>query len=311
MVGERYVWDIDRVFAMVEVEENGRKIKRPTVYGHCMSYAEIFVTGATALGYFARHMANLGFREASHEIVDAWVPSLGKWVYFDPSLSNYYYDKKTKEPLNLIEMHKIVADTFVPSGKDMHWFSEQHSEETQALVRKIGGQTPIGSRLGPWRYGKPMPRDYDWGWFHGYLAAGFVQMTPRNDFHSHPDAQSKYFQHYPGYSGYPNWVDAKTPPRKGGHNWYRRMRDFYWTLDQASLRLETIPDRKGTVRVELGQSMPFFKRFVVQTDDTEAAPSDACFDWDLHKGANALTVTPVDEFGRAGTGSSVTLRYRP
>ena len=83
-----------------------------------------------------------------------------------------------------------------------------------------------------------MPDNYDWGWSHGYLAAGFVQMTPRNDFHSKPDKVSKRFEHGPGYDGYPFWVDAKTPPGRGINNWYTRLRDFYWTMDQASFKLK-------------------------------------------------------------------------
>lgn len=304
-----YAWDIDKIFALVEVEQNGKKIKRPTVYGHCMSYAELLVTAATALGYKGRHMVMEGFREATHEVTDIWVPSLGKWVYFDPSLSNYYYDKNTQVPLNLIEIHKIVADNFVPAGKDMHWFSQRDSAETKAQVRKVGGKNPIGCRLGPWRYGEPMPKDYDWGWYHGYLAAGFVQMTPRNDFHSHPEANPKRLGHSPGYAGYPFWVDEKTPPTRGGYNWYTRMRDFYWTLDQAALRVETDPRTPDMAMVEFGNSMPFFKAYRVSVNGVSLGEQGTHFRWKLRKGKNSLEVRPVDEFGMVGLPSSITLVF--
>ncbi len=302
-----YDWDIDAVFKLVEVEKDGKKVMQPTIYGHCMSYSEVLVTAATAMGFTgSRHMCMVGFREASHEICDIWVPSLGKWVYFDPSLTNYYFDKETKVPLNLVEMHKVVADSFVPEGRDMNWWIVRKSEETRARVKEVGGQKPIGSRLGRWCYGEPMKPDYDWGWLHGYLAAGFVQMTPRNDFHSHPEANPKKFENGPGYGGYPNWVDAKTPPTKGGANGFTRMRDFYWTLDQAGLKLTRTGE--DALSVELGNSMPFFKKYAVKIDGKEIADARSPLVWQLKPGENRLEVVPVDEFGRVGLPSSVTVK---
>jgi len=298
--GRIYVWDIEKVF---EVKDG-----KPTIYGHCMSYGEAMVSAATALGYVgSRHMCMVGFREASHEVAEIWVPSLGKWVYFDPSLTNHYFDKETKVPLNLIEMHTLVAEKFLREGEDMHWWCQRRSQTTRARVRSVGGKKHIGCRLGPWRYGSPMPSDYDWGWYHGYLAAGFVQMTPRNDFHSHPDAMPRQLEHYPGYNGYPFWVDEKTPPTRGGHNWYTRRRDFYWTLDQASLKL--VQGEEGALLVELGHSMPFFKRYRVVVDGAEVRDSKNPFLWRPKPGQNKLEVTPIDEYGKVGLPSSVIVEY--
>lgn len=297
-----YQWDIDAVFQLVE--------GKPTVYGHCMTYAEVLSVAATAMGYVGnRHLCMVGFREASHEVCEMWVPSLGKWVYLDPSLTNYYYDLTTKTPMNLIEMHKVVADKFVPEGKDMHWWIQRNNaiaEETKARVREVGGKKHIGSRLGPWKYGEPMPADYDWGWSHGYLAAGFVQMTPRNDFHTNPQAMPRNFGHNPGYANFPVWVDAKTPPKT--NNWYTRMRDFYWTLDQASVRLVQTGNR--TIGVQLGNSMPFFKAYQIKVNGeaiSGGVQTASLFQWELKAGENKLEVVPVDEFGKVGLPSVVTV----
>jgi len=302
--GRAYAWNIEKVF---EIGQDGK----PHIHGHCMSYCEVMVTAATALGYVgARHFAICGFREASHEVPEVWVPSLGKWVFFDPSLTQFYFDKKNREPLSLIEMHAVVADTFLKDGEDMHWWCRRDNAEAQARVRvrrTADGQKPIGCRTGPWHYGRPAPKDYDWGWYHGYLAAGFVQMTPRNDFHSRPEANPRQFENYPGYAGYPNWVDAKTPPTRGGHNWFTRRRDFYWTLDQASLRL--VEGDEGTLLVELGQSMPFFKAYRLKIDGVEAASPRSPFAWKLKPGRNRIEVAPEDEFGKIGLPSSVTVEY--
>jgi hypothetical protein len=302
-VNGAYAWDIDKVFAVTK--------EGPTVYGHCMSYAEVMITALCALGYVgARHMADVGFRDMSHEIVDAWVPSLGKWVHFDPSLAMYYYDKKTKVPLNMIEMHKVVVDKFLREGEDVNWLRPRREGPSYQRVRQVGGRKHIGAYTGGWRYGERMKPNYDWGWSHGYLAAGFVQMTPRNDFHSHPEAASKRFEHYPGYDNYPYWVDAKTPPRRGVTNWYTRMRDFYWTLDQAAFRLIADEKVEGLVHVLLGQSMPFFDHYRVTIDGGKPQKSRATdFAWRLKPGENRLSVVPVDKYGKTGLGSSIAIRY--
>jgi hypothetical protein len=307
--GGFYQWDIEKVFELREVEKDGKKVPQPTVFGHCMSYAEVMVTAATAMGYVgSRHMAKEGYSQRSHEVCDIWVPSMGKWVYFDPSLTSYYMDKETKQKLNLVEMHNVILANFVPEGKDTAWFANPGNGEVKALVKKIGGKTPIECRLGPAIYGAPMDPNYDWGTRHGYMCSGFVQMTPRNDFHSHPEAHPKKFGSYPGYAGYPFWVDAKTHPRKGVNNWYTRMRDFYWTLDQAGFRLTRTGDSE--VSVELGNSMPFFKSYQLKVDGKEVAGAQNPFVWKLKAGENRLEAAPVDEFGKVGLASSVTLKLQ-
>ena len=132
-------------------------------------------------------------------------------------------------------------------------------------------------------------------------------MTPRNDFHSHPEAIPRQFEHYPGYAGYPNWVDNKTPPTRGAHHWYTRSRDFYWTLDQAAVKL--VQREEGILRVELGHSMPFFAHYRLEVDGAQVKGPRSPFTWVLKAGRNTLEVWPVDQFGKRGLGSSVTVRY--
>jgi len=293
----RYSWDINRVFGIVD--------GKPTVYGHCMSYAEVMCYAAISMGYVsARHCAVGGFRQATHEVCDIWVPSLEKWVYFDPSLTSYYFDKKTKTPMSILETHDVICESFIPQGKDMAWFHQRRSSETYASVRKVGGKNVIGCRLGAWKYGKPMPANYNWGWSHSYLANGFVCMTPRNDFQSQPKIMPRGLGSVVRRD-YPFWTDAKTPLRRGVTRWYTRKRDFYWTLDQASFNLVQVDGT--TLAVELGQSMPFFDHFKLTVDGKQEATKSNVYRWALAAGENTLEVTPVDEFGKSGLSSSVTL----
>ena len=220
---EKYPWDIERVS---EITPEGKIV----IKGHCMSYAIALVSAATALGYHLAHWAIEGFRDMGHEVVEIWTPSLRKWVYFDPSLTSYYYDPQTKEPLNVLELHNLVAKRFLRQGEDMNWWCQEQDDSaaTKARVLQVGGQTGLACRVGPHRYGQPMPRDFDWGWNHGYLACGFVQLTPRNDFHAHPEKVAKDFGGPERFTAddYPFWVDEKTPPYKSekgtANNWFMR-----------------------------------------------------------------------------------------
>ena len=90
-----------------------------------MSYAVALISAATALGFHARHWAIEGFRDMGHEVVEIWVPSRKKWIYFDPSLTSYYFDERTKEPLNVHELHRLVAARFLRAHEDMNWYQKQ------------------------------------------------------------------------------------------------------------------------------------------------------------------------------------------
>lgn len=297
-----YPWDVDKLVKW--------KDDKPIILGHCMSYAAVMVDCASSLGYKARHIAVVGFREMSHEVVEAWVPSLRKWVFFDPSLAHYYCSKETGEPMNVLEIHNLIIDKLITDKKNMTWFISRDSKETREHVKKAGSKQIIEAKLGGWMYGKPMPNNYDWGWQHGYLAQGFFQMTPRNDFYSNTNAVSKKFESYPGYSNYPNWVDEKTPPRKGGENWFTRPRDFYWTVDEASFVF--VQDAKeGTLNVELGHCMPFFAKYEIKIDGQTVTPQlqNSIFKWELKKGNNRIEITPIDEFGKRGRCSSAIIQY--
>ncbi len=292
-----YLWGVD---SLVSWDDSGNA----SVSGHCMSYAAVMIDACTALGFKARHFAVEGFRDMCHEVVEVWVPSMGKWVYFDPSLTQYYKDLETGEPLNMLEMHRIVVKHFLPEGKNMSWFSKRKNPATREVVRRVGGQKPVAVRQGRWHYGKPVEEDYEWGWRHGYLAAGFLQMTPRNDFNSNPDANPGNFGHRPGYADYPFWVDEKTPARKGSSNTISKESDFYWTLDQAAFEIEAVEEKTGAVNLKLENSMPFFSHYEVIVDGKTIKVEDSSFEWKLGPEENAINVFPVDIFGQRGAGSS-------
>jgi len=302
-----FPWDIEKVF---KLNDDGTRV----IYSHCGAYCQVFVTGATALGYHARHVGICGYKNKSHEVPEVWVPDLKRWIFFDPSLSTYYTDKVTEEPLNLMQMHRALTDTFMDEG--MKWtMAKSFAGTFKKRMRAIGGNrcakasklpngNPVGIRMGKHIYGKPLDPNYDWGTSHGIVCAGFLQITPRNDFNSKPPQPRGYGAYPTGANGNPFWVDEKTPVLRATKDWYSRVRDFYWTLDQATLQARHRAGHGG-LEVEFGNSMPFFKAYKVTVDGAEVAGAANPFTWKLKKGANALTVAPVDEFGRVGIASSI------
>ena len=283
-------WDINKIF--VETP-SGPKIKP-----HCLGYAITLITALTSINIPARHWCERGFRDCSHEVVEAWCQELGKWVYLDPSLATYYYDLKTKTPLSIMEMHNLWLDTFLKPGEDLN--NPGHmSEELQARVKARDHTRIIGHACEGKPYGGE-DREYPpWHWGHGYLSTGWLQLTPRNSFHGQPEPIFRRFGHDPyGWDGFPYWVDDKTPlVGRRVTNWVRRQRDVYWTLHQASMHLAQT-DKEGVLEVEFGHSQPFFEKFVVAVDGRELADVGSRYQWKLKRGKNSLKVVAVDRYGR-------------
>jgi hypothetical protein len=293
---EPYPWSVRRVMT----DENSG-----TIYGHCMSYCEVMITAAAAFGWQGRHWAIHGIRDTSHEVPEIWVNDLGKWVFFDPSLDTYYADQKTGEPLDLLEMHDLYLKTVLKPGE----VQKEGRTVNEDRLRKLRGKHPIRCVTGDYAYGKPAK--WDWQWDHGYMTAGWMQLTPRNDWHSRPEPAFRYFGWGPeGYDGFPLYIDAQTPlPAERDSTWYTRKRDFWWTVNQASFRL--VRTGAGTLGVECGNSQPFFRAYLARFGDGDWKTVEERFTWTLQPGENRLEVVPEDEFGKRGMGSVVVVRYEP
>jgi len=294
--GRDYPWDIGE---MVEYDAQGR----PSIEGHCMSYAVVFISAATGLGFTARHWADQGFRFADHEVVEVWCNSLGRWVYFDPSLDHYYADKASGRPLSILDLHRVFVGTFFKEGETLRMPMDQQ----RIRVKQVGGKNvPIEYVSGDYSYGKPNP-DYDWGWFHGYLACGFLRLTTRNDFHSRKEPWFPHFgQGVHDFDSFLSWSDEKTPVAGGITRFSERERDFYWTLNQAGIKAARAGE--STLELELGHSMPFFKEFLVSVDGGGFGRAGELFSWALHQGENAVVVRPVNEWGLTGIPAALVVR---
>jgi len=296
-----YPWDVRKLIT---------DAKGGTIYGHCASYCVVFIACCNSLGWQARHFGIEGFKRRSHEVAEVYINELGRWVYFDPSLATYYTDRKTHQPLDLVQMHRIYLDTHFNRPGDTVPKLERDIDELNRRRAKINWDAfPARPVSADWVYGKK--GKWGWTWGQGIMTTAWLQMTPRNNFLDQPEPIFRNFSDYPtGVNGFPVWTDQRTPPRTAKtHNFFTRRRDFYWTLNQASLRLVRTGER--TVAVELGNSQPFFRRYRLRVNGTERVQDSGSFTWRLRPGTNSLEVNCEDAFGRTGVPSSVTLVLQP
>lgn len=275
--------------------------------GHCMQYSLVFLQACRAFGIQGRHFTIDGFRDMGHEIAEVWSRDFRKWVYMDASLDCHYFDKETGTPLNLLELHRVFVETFYREGETLLNVSPA---EISARVRAVGKHVPIDCVEGGFSYGTPKA-SHAWWWEHGYLAAGFLRMTPRNNFLS-ALAPLPLNQGNGGrdWDGFISWEDSRTPRMAVHTNHTDKDRDLYWTLNQAQIALD-YSDASSALQVELKNSMPFFRKFFARINDGEWQEVSSSFAWKLIVGTNRLEVKPVDRMGREGIISWVEVNYQP
>jgi hypothetical protein len=290
-----YPWDLKELITEVDGQL--------AIKGHCMSYAVVLISALSGLGYHARHWAVNGFRDMDHEVVEVWSNQYRKWIYLDPSLDQYYADPKTGVPLSLLEMHRVFVNTFFKPGETL----EKSMDEQRKAIKAIGGKNaPIQCFDGGYHYGR-RTEDYDWGWLHGYLAAGFMRLTTRNNFHSQKEPWFSHFgEGVADFDVYLSWVDEKTPPKSDKITRFSgRERDFYWTLNQAVFRASRSDEE--ILDLALGNSQPFFDHYIVEVNGKTEEVSSNRYRWKLSSGNNTFSVTPVDKWGHKGIPSRMTV----
>ena len=264
-----YPWDITRVYGS------------GTIYGHCMSYAEVLITGLTGLGWYARHWAIQEYTPGNrnHEVVEVWCNALKKWVYQDPSLDTYYANPTTGQPLSILEMHDINM--------------------TNGAITNVDGKYHYGVYTDP----------YNWQTLQGYKTTGYMMMTTRNNFHSQPSpAYSEFGNGVCGYNTFPSYIDSRTLTCDNTMTKFSgRQRDFWYTLNQASIKAKQSSENQLTL--EFGNSQPFFKQYMVSVDGGAFAAATSPYVWTLHSGSNRLVVAPEDNWATRGLQSEIQVSY--
>lgn len=285
--------------------------RKMSIKGHCMSYAVVLINSLTAFGYYSRHWSANGFRDMDHEVVEVWVDSLRKWIYLDPSLSQFYLDPKTNNPLSLKEMHDIYTRFALLPGETFNDLSRD------SLMIRINSKGVGRGKLAPilcvdsgWHYGGRVDsKVYDWGWFHGYMVSGFLRLTERNNYVSQREPWFSDFGNGIVYNSHLHWIDDATPPRTSNIQTYTgRERDLWWSLNQASIK--AVRTSENIISLEFGNTQPFFKQYLVFIDNKSPITMlNGLFSWKLHSGENKVKVIPEDIFGNRGIPSFISLTF--
>jgi len=285
-----------------------------SIKGHCMSYAAVLMAALTGVGQYARHWSVEGFRQMDHEVVEVWSNDLKKWVYLDPSLSQYYLNPESKTINSILENHQVYTTTYFRPGENMGMLTDSTSPFPMSALKKrltaMGGGTkaPILCVDSGWHYGAPPPKDYDWGWRHGYLAEGYMRMTTRNNYYSKPKPLFEGFGRGMNYGEFIQYIDETTPPFGPKVKTFSgRERDFWFSLNQASIKLKRISET--TIQLELGQSQPFFRQYRIVMNGMAKTTAQPICNWELKTGHNTFSVTPEDEWGTFGLSSSIAIDY--
>jgi len=273
--------------------------------GHCMQYTIVFLQACRAFGIQGRHFSIDGFRQMAHEIAEVWSNDYRKWVYMDASLDCHYFDRATGTPLNLLELHRVFVETFYRDGESL---LSVPLAEMKTRVKAVGKDVPIDCSEGGFSYGTPKA-SHEWWWEHGYLAAGFLRLTPRDTFLT-AAAPVPFNQGNSGanWNGFVVWEDSRTPRLPVYSRYTDKASDLYWSLNQAQIGL-TSGVEKGTLQVEMKNSMPFFEKYLVRRGGGDWQDVLSSFTWKLAVGINRLEVKPVDRMNREGITSLVELNY--
>jgi hypothetical protein len=213
--------------------------------------------------------------------------------------------------LNILEMHDLYANFFLREGEKLSDFPRNNDKRKDRgyIRRKKLDYADLHARPITTNYTYGEVREFPWQSAQGIMTCGYLQMTPRSDFHSSPKPVFRHFGNgATGAMGFPYYTDDKTPLRRNTPNWFTRHRDFMWTLNQASLKMTRTGEREITV--ELGNSQPFFKHYVVDAEGKRTKTDKHQFIWKLKPGRNTLAVNCADEFGQEGIPSTVTLELK-
>ena len=280
-------WD-----ALVILELAGQQLS----LGMCTHYATVFTHCCAALGFTARTQIM-----RNHCITEVWSSDYGKWVAMDPGgddqdVSKYtYHFERDGMPMSALEVQRAWL------GEDLTGvaFSPPPAPELRKRFN-------FASRMHLWdRFMINLRNDE------------LASLEPGEPEHG------KIPYHYDGYLF---WADAMSPQLPWFSKHTNREGDLYWTVNRARIHLrqtdaqpeQTDVEREpsgvgrhqtksGLLRVDLETETPNLARYEVRLNNGGWEPRPQSFAWSLRPGENRFEVRTVNEFGRAGAASSVTV----
>jgi hypothetical protein len=252
--------------------------------GYCTQFNLLLSAMFQSYGWEARQVNGGG-----HAIMEVWNDEFGKWIFMDAyTFGNCYdYDRETAEPQSLLELHNKFLDYYFPD-RPIEWGKDSAFE-----YKLIEGKEP------PVKRGSAS--NYRGAKLTGFLNGVFVRFVARNNWFEQPlprpvtDGSSMDWP----LTGFVNWYDAKTPPKRH-YRWHTaRPRDMWPDLNKVHV---DATQGFGNDRLFLlfETYTPNFSHFEVNADDTGWKQVRERWTWLLQSGKNTLLVRAVNKLGAKG-----------
>lgn len=273
--------------------------------GMCLYSTQGLIGALLSMGYQARHVNINSEAVNGHEITEVWSNDFNKWIYLDPTLDTYYYDLKTGVPLNVLEMHQMLAEKV--KGIDT-WDKPFAVDQWKEIVASL----KIGLRQGNNSF-SIVTSTGESGGIWAMETIGRFRIIPRNNFLSHPLPVPVHTGATSwGWDGFLNWYDDKFPKRDEFQNYSDRTTDFYQPLNQAKIFL-TETNEPGVLDVNIKGFTPGgFDGFLVATNGSGwIVQKDSHWLWSLRSGRNTIKVRTKNVRGILGPVSEIIVNYNP
>jgi hypothetical protein len=291
------------VFEMPQL--NGPFFKNRRMETMCLYPTQALIGALLSMGYQARHININSEGMSGHEVTEVWSNEFNKWIYLDPTIDTYYFDIATGIPLNLLEVHNLLAGQMPRTETWKRPFSPDIGKE---VVSRIN----VGMRQGNNPFSiKYSPGDNGGRW--ALETMGYFRIIPRNDFLSNPLPVPVHTGATCwGWDGFLNWYDCTFPKRNEYQRYTNRATDFYQPLNQALVFLNET-DKPGVLKVEVENFTPggFDTLLVLVNDGDWINRNEAGWTWILRSGLNSIRVRTRNTRGILGPVSEIQVVYNP
>ena len=303
VTGNQYSWNWNEVVKIEKGEkgmprlQNDYKDRRRDAM--CLYSNQALIGAFLSFGFHARHININDETENGHEVTEVWSNEFNKWIYMDATRDYYYFDHETGLPLNLLEVHNLVArEVPRPVTREKPLVLESMSDFTSRVS--------IGIRQGE------NPFDIVPDGRNILNIVGHFRITPRDDFLTNPvpvpvhTGASAW-----GWDGFLNWYDEKYPILHEHARQTNCPLDFYEPLNQAEVYLNETSER-GALEVEIDTFTPGFDTFLVRFNDGKwLEQKEPKLLWNLRGGKNRIEVRVRNVRGILGPVSTMDVNYNP
>lgn len=302
------------------LDSANKRDKSHPIGGFCLYYAIVFAQACQSFGIPARIVTLNYSIWGGHEVAEVWSRDYEKWVMIDAQFDALFYDRKTRVPSSVLELHKIFLDTYY-SGKDIvdrdKWTIEDRNRRSGSIdpgrlpiAMELGGNAHSGKLTGTYVWWKSVPDTAAPGYSGGYgfFNAAEVRWFPRSNWLSEPTPMPvTHGRTHWGWDGYLCWTDPKTPETPEHRHFIRRESDMYGRLFMVDFSAEKVVE--GGLGIDMVTDSPGFQSFEIIANGNKIQLSQSTYLWKLRPGKNRLEVRSVDILGNRGPASKIVVDY--